>query len=66
MLATTTVPNIVRGMVPVMLLGFNFFKQSHSVIIAAMLVGLVAFGLGIYSSLTIEETHARDLEFTEI
>lgn len=63
--ATTTVPNIVRGLVPVMLMGFDFFKVGNGVIIAASIVGLVAFGLGIHSTLTISETHGKDLDFTE-
>lgn len=63
--ATTTIPNMVRGLVPVMLLAFDGLKVSTGVIYAAALVGLVAFTLGIYSTLTIEETHNRDLDFTE-
>ena len=63
--ATTTVPNMVRGLVPVMLLGFDFFKPGYGVIAAALIVGVVVFALGIYSTLTIEETHGRDLDFTE-
>ncbi|MFT3795545.1 MFS transporter [Flavobacterium sp.] len=63
--ATTTVPNMVRGLVPVMLLGFDFFKPTYGVIAAAMIVGVIVFALGIYSTLTVSETHGRDLDFTE-
>lgn len=63
--ATTTVPNVVRGLVPVMLLGFDFFKPSLGVVTAAAIVGVVVFALGIGSVLTIPETHGRDLDFTE-
>ncbi|WP_089998549.1 MFS transporter [Chryseobacterium taichungense] len=63
--ATTTVPNMVRGFVPVMILAFDFFKNDFSVIISAAIVGAIVFGLALYSSLTISETHNRDLEFTE-
>jgi len=63
--ATTTVPNMVRGLVPVMLLGFDFFKVDYGVIISALIVGIIVFALGIYSTLTVDETHARDLDFTE-
>lgn len=63
--ATTTVPNMVRGLVPVMLLGFDFFKPNYGVIAAAVIVGIVVFALGIYSTLTIPETHGRDLDFVE-
>lgn len=63
--ATTTVPNMVRGLVPVMILTFDFFKRDFSVIMSAALVGIIVFGLAFYSSLTISETHDKDLEFTE-
>ncbi len=63
--ATTTVPNMVRGLLPVMLIGFDFFKQSNSVITSATLVGLIAFGLGIYATVTISETHNIEMDFVE-
>jgi hypothetical protein len=63
--ATTTVPNMVRGLLPVMLIGFDFFKQNTSVIISAALIGIVAFSLGIYATVTIEETHGKELDFVE-
>jgi MFS family permease len=63
--ATTTVPNMVRGLVPVMLLGFDFFKVDSGVIVSALIIGIIVFALGIYSTLTVDETHARDLDFTE-
>ncbi|WP_298157013.1 MFS transporter [Flavobacterium sp.] len=63
--ATTTVPNMVRGLVPVMLIGFNYFKPSMGVIFSAAAVGIIVFALGIYATVSIEETHNRDLDFTE-
>ncbi|MBD3582460.1 MFS transporter [Flavobacterium selenitireducens] len=63
--ATTTVPNMVRGLLPVMLLGFDFFKARTDVVFSALIVGIVVFALAIYSTITIPETHGRDLEFTE-
>ncbi|MBB4805125.1 MFS family permease [Chryseobacterium defluvii] len=63
--ATTTVPNMVRGLVPVMILAFDLFKNNFSVIISAALVGIIVFGLAFYSALTISETHNKDLEFVE-
>jgi len=63
--ATTTVPNMVRGLVPVMLMGFDFFKLDYGVIHSALFVGIIVFALGIYSTLTVAETHGRDLDFVE-
>ncbi|ESU20425.1 hypothetical protein FEDK69T_29440 [Flavobacterium enshiense DK69] len=63
--ATTTIPNMVRGLLPVMLIAFDNLKINSGVIMAAALVGCMAFGLAIYSTLTIEETHNKDLDFNE-
>ncbi|HNP33880.1 MAG TPA: MFS transporter, partial [Flavobacterium sp.] len=63
--ATTSVPNMVRGSVPVMLIGFDYLKTTKSVINSAAIVGAVAFGLAIYAALTISETHHRNLDFVE-
>ena len=63
--AATTIPNIVRGMVPPMLLLFNFFKLSTSVIVSASLVALIVFALAFYSAITIAETHHKDMDFLE-
>lgn len=63
--ATTTIPNMVRGLLPVMLIAFDGLKINNGVIMAATMVGCTAFGLGIYATLTIEETHNKDLDFNE-
>ena len=63
--ATTSVPNMVRGTVPVMLIGFDYLKRTNSVIFSAAIVGLIAFGLAIYATLTISETHDKDLDYVE-
>ena len=63
--ATTSVPNMVRGSVPLMLIGFDYLKHSHTVIISAAVVGAVVFSTGIYAVLTIKETHLIDLDYVE-
>ncbi len=63
--ATTTVPNMVRGLLAVMLLGFNYFKAHYTVIQSALIVGGIVFALAIYAAATIKETHDRDLDFLE-
>jgi len=63
--ATTSVPNMVRGSVPLMLIGFDFLKHTQTVIISAAIIGLIAFGLGIYATLTISETHNCEMDFVE-
>lgn len=63
--AATTIPNMVRGLLPVMLISFNYLKVSNGVVLAAAIVGLVVFILAIYATLTIPETHNTDLDFVE-
>jgi MFS family permease len=63
--ATTSVPNMVRGTVPIMLVGFDYLKNSTTIINSAAFVGAIAFILAIYATLTIKETHNTDLDFTE-
>ncbi len=63
--AATTVPNMVRGTVVLMTTFFAYFKTSQSVINSGALVGLICFAIGIYSILTIPETHGKDLDFLE-
>lgn len=62
---TATVPNMVRGLLAVMLIGFDFFKADYGVITAVIIIGIIAFGLSIYSTFTISETHQKDLDFVE-
>lgn len=63
--ATTTIPNIVRGLLPVMLFSFDHLKFSLGIVLSAAVVGLVVFTLAIYATLTIEETHNKDMDFIE-
>lgn len=63
--AATTIPNMVRGMLVPMILSFDFLKVPYGVVASATVVGVVAFGLGIYATLTIPETHNKDLDYVE-
>ncbi len=63
--AATTVPNMVRGTVVGMTTLFGLFKESFTVIDAGALVGIICFAIGFYCTLTISETHGKDLNFLE-
>jgi MFS family permease len=63
--AATTVPNMVRGTVVLMTTLFSAFKGAFSVVQSGALVGVICFAIGLYSILTIPETHGRDLDFLE-
>lgn len=63
--AATTIPNMVRGSLPLMVILYDFFKPNTGIINSAIIVGVIAFGLAIYSTLTISETHNTDMDFVE-
>ncbi len=63
--AATTVPNMVRGMVIFMTMIYGYFKPSVTPVYAAAIVGVICFTIGFYCTLTIAETHNKDLDFLE-
>lgn len=63
--AATTIPNMVRGLLPVMIIGFDFFKPISGIINSAIIIGILVFILAIYATLTIEETHDIDMDYIE-
>lgn len=69
--AATTIPNMVRGSLPLMVILYNYIKtevyenSNSGILIAAIVVGIISFGLAFYATLTIEETHNKDLDFIE-
>jgi hypothetical protein len=64
--AATTIPNMVRGTVILMTIGFeSLMGAGYAVLVAAGIVGFVSFAIGIYSTWSIPETHGRDLDFIE-
>lgn len=63
--AATTIPNMVRGSVVLMTISYKFFKPTQGIIMAGAIVGLICFAIGFYSTLTIKETHDKDLDFLE-
>ena len=64
--AATTVPNFVRGALIPMNMLFVAWKPSLDVILAGFAVGVIAYAVGFYSTLTIPETHDKDLDFLEV
>jgi MFS family permease len=63
--AATTIPNMVRGTVVGMTTLFLWTKPSLGVVLAGTFVGVICFVIGFYSTLTVPETHDRDMDFTE-
>jgi MFS family permease len=61
----TTVPNFVRGAVPLITYGFVFFKGRLGFVGSAWVVGSVCFTLALLALIGLRETHGRDLDFLE-
>jgi len=61
----TTVPNFVRGAVPLITMSFLFLKGFLGLVGSAWVVGGVCFALAILALLGLQETHGRDLDFLE-
>ena len=63
--AATTVPNMVRGTVVLMTSLYGTLKPSLGVLYAAGVVGVICYLSGFYATLTIPETHNKELDFLE-
>ncbi len=63
--AATTIPNMVRGALPLMLLLFNGFQNFTSYINAAIWVGVIVMAISITAAYFTKETFGKDLNFIE-
>jgi len=63
--AATTVPNMVRGSLPLIIILFNGLQPSLSYINAAAVTGVVVMAISITAVLMTEETFGKDLNFME-
>ena len=63
--SATTIPNMVRGSLPLMLLLFNFLQHSFTYINSAMITGIVVMLIAVISALFTEETFGKDLNYVE-
>ncbi|MGN6568549.1 MAG: MFS transporter, partial [Flavipsychrobacter sp.] len=63
--AATTVPNMVRGSLPLIIILFNSLKPSFGYINAAAITGVVVIVISTISVVMTEETFGKDLNFIE-
>jgi MFS family permease len=63
--ATTTVPNFVRGAVPLLTFGFQAMKPALGVARSAETVGMSAVVLAFLAATRLEETYGKDLDYVE-
>jgi MFS transporter, putative metabolite:H+ symporter len=63
-----SVPNLVRGFLPLMILLFKFLRGEqvlNSYVNAAWVTGLIVIALGLWATLYTNETFGKDLNYTE-
>jgi MFS family permease len=63
--AATTVPNMVRGALPLITILFKWLQQGNTFTHAAMITGGVVFTISLIAAFLIEETFSRDLNYLE-
>jgi MFS family permease len=63
--ATTTVPNFVRGLVPLLTISFRALAPKVGLAQSAMIVGAVTVTVAFLAVLGLDETFGKDLDFVE-
>jgi MFS family permease len=63
--AATTVPNMVRGSLPLMTMLFQYFQTKQSYIHAAATTGIIVMVVTLIAAYFTEETFGKDLNFIE-
>ncbi len=65
---TTTVPNFVRGSLPLIIIGYQFFRDktfSGNIIYASMVMAVLLTVISFLSLWKMKETFSADLDYTE-
>lgn len=63
--SATTVPNMVRGSVPLLVMLMSSLKPGFGYVNAAAITGVVVMSVSILSLIFTEETYGKDLDFIE-
>jgi MFS transporter, putative metabolite:H+ symporter len=63
--AATTVPNMVRGSLPLLSMLFQALQPSQGYVHAAMITGVVVMIVSVLAAIFTEETFGKDLNFLE-
>jgi MFS transporter, putative metabolite:H+ symporter len=63
--AATTVPNMVRGSLPLMTMLFQYFQTIQSYVAAAATTGIIVMVITVAAAFFTEETFGKDLNFVE-
>jgi MFS family permease len=63
--AATTVPNMVRGSLPLTLVLFNWLQHSFSYVTSGLITGVVVLVIAVVAAYKSEETFGKDLNYIE-
>jgi hypothetical protein len=64
--AAISIPNVVRGALPLIILLFKFMRDvTGDYITGAWTTGVILFAVGIVAAIFLEETFGKDLDFLE-
>lgn len=64
--AAISIPNMVRGALPLILLLFQYLRQLlNSYVTGAWVTGIILFAIAIAAAWSLEETFGKDLDFVE-
>ncbi|GAA4096520.1 MFS transporter [Mucilaginibacter panaciglaebae] len=65
--AGISIPNMVRGTLPLMILLFKFLRMFFGdYLTGGWVTGLIIFAIGIAAAWLLDETYGKDLDFTEL
>ena len=63
--AATTVPNMVRGSLPLTILLFNFLQNYFTYVTSGWITGVIIMSISIIAAALSEETFGKDLNYVE-
>lgn len=63
--AATTIPNMVRGALPLLLLLFNWLQHFTTYVTAGLITGITVMAISIIATFFTEETFGKDLNYIE-
>ena len=64
--AATTVPNMVRGALPLVILLFKWLRSFNDYITAGLITGIVVMVIAVIATTLSDETFGKDLKYVEV
>lgn len=64
--AATTIPNMVRGALPLMLILFNALQGVFTYLQSAWITGFIILLISVYAATQVDETYHKDLDYLEV